>query len=92
MNLQQSFEYWVILLEIDVEFVVCMEEVLDIYELFYDFLCLMVCMDEQLVQFVKEICKFIEVIKVCFKWVDYEYEWVGIVSIFMFCEFLVGWC
>jgi hypothetical protein len=47
MNSQQSLEYWVIPPETDAEFVACMEEVLDTYELPYDPLRPMVCMDEQ---------------------------------------------
>lgn len=91
MNSQQSLEYWVIPPETDAEFVAYMEEVLDTYELPYDSLCPMVCMDEQPVQLVKETSKPIEATKVRPKRVDYEYERAGTASIFMFCEPLAGW-
>ncbi|KGE86439.1 MAG: IS630 family transposase [Phaeodactylibacter xiamenensis] len=91
MNSQQSLEYWVIPPETDAEFVACMEEVLDTYELPYDPLRPMVCMDEQPVQLVKETRKPIEATKARPKRVDYEYERAGTASIFMFCEPLAGW-
>jgi len=80
MNSQQSLEYWVIPPETDAEFVACMEEVLDTYELPYDPLRPMVCMDERPVQLVKETRKPIEATKARPKRVDYEYERAGTAS------------
>jgi hypothetical protein len=91
MNSNQRLEYWVIPPEADAEFVACMEEVLDTYELPYDPRKPMICMDEQPVQLIKETRKPIEATKSHPKRVDYEYERAGTASIFMFCEPLAGW-
>ncbi|MEZ4684538.1 MAG: IS630 family transposase [Bacteroidia bacterium] len=91
MNSHQSLEYWVIPPEADAEFVACMEEVLDTYEMPYDPRKPMVCMDEQPVQLIKETREPIEATESHPKRVDYEYERAGTASIFMFCEPLAGW-
>lgn len=67
-----------------------MEDVLDIYGRPYDKDIPVVCMDEQPVQFLKEIYAPIEATKNHPKRVDYEYERNGTASVFMFCEALAG--
>jgi hypothetical protein len=91
MNTRQSLEYWVIPPDADAEFVACMEEVLDLYELPYDADYPVVCMDEQPVQLVNEVRKPIEATASHPKRIDYEYERAGTASVFMFCEPLIGW-
>lgn len=91
MNTRQSLEYWVIPPDADAEFVACMEEVLDTYELPYDAEYPVVCMDEQPVQLVNEVRTPIAATPARPKRVDYEYERAGTASVFMCCEPLVGW-
>jgi transposase len=91
MNTRQSLEYWVIPPDADAEFVACMEEVLDTYELPYDADYPVVCMDEQPVQLVNEVRKPIAATASRPKRVDYEYERAGTASVFMCCEPLAGW-
>jgi hypothetical protein len=91
MTSKQKIEYWVIPPEADAEFVACMEEVLDTYELPYDESFPVVCMDEQPVQLTKETRQRIEATKEHPQRVDYEYERAGTASIFMFNEPLAGW-
>ena len=91
MNTRQSLEYWVIPPEADAEFVACMEEVLDTYELPRNPKKPVVCMDEQPVQLIKETRRPIEATASHPKRVDYEYERAGTACVFMFCEPLAGW-
>lgn len=73
------------------EFVACMEEVLEVYEQPYDPNVPVVCMDEQPVQMVKEVCVPIEATANHPKRIDYEYERAGTASLFLFAEPLAGW-
>lgn len=68
-----------------------MEDVLDVYSREYDSNALVVCMDEQPVQFVKEVRNPIKAKPGSVEKVDYEYERAGTASIFMFVEPLGGW-
>ena len=83
-------EYWVIPPEADAEFVVNIEEVLEVYERPYDPAHPVLCMDEQPVQLLKETHVSIAATKNHAKRVDYEYERNGTASIFMFAEPLAG--
>lgn len=87
----RKIEYWVIPPEANSEFVAQMEEVLDVYARPYDANCPVICMDEQPIQFHKEIIQPIEATAKHPKRVDYEYERAGTASIFMFTEPLSGW-
>lgn len=87
----RKIEYWVIPPEADSEFVAHMEEVLEVYARPYDANCPVICMDEQPIQFRKEMILPIEATAKHPKRVDYEYERAGTASIFMFTEPLSGW-
>ena len=87
---KRMIDYWVIPPENDAEFVACMEEVLETYEIPYDSSRPVICMDEQPVQLLKETRVAIEATKDHPKRVDYEYERNGTASIFMFTEPLSG--
>jgi len=87
----RKIQYWVIPPKADAEFVASMEEVLDTYEKPYDPACPVLCMDEQLVQLVKETRQPIPATKRHAKRIDYEYERAGTADIFMFTEPLSGW-
>ena len=87
---QRMIEYWVIPPEADAEFVANMEEVLEVYERPYDPAHLVLCMDEQLVQLLKETRVPITATKNHAKRVVYEYERNGTASIFIFAEPLAG--
>ena len=52
----RKIQYWVIPPENNAEFTACMEEVLDTYEKPYNSSAPVICMDEQPVQLIKEIC------------------------------------
>lgn len=88
---KRKIQYWVIPPEADAEFAACMEEVLDVYARPFDAAHPVICMDEQPVQLVKETRQVIPATRAHPKRVDYEYEWAGTASIFMFCEPLAGW-
>src|SRR5262245_36264509 len=87
----RKLEYWVIPPEGDAEFVAGMEEVLDTYAAPYDSRHLVLCMDEQSVQLLKETRTPIPATKDHPRRVDYEYERAGTASLFLFCEPLMGW-
>ncbi|NEP54229.1 MAG: IS630 family transposase [Moorea sp. SIO3C2] len=87
---QRKIEYWVIPPEANAEFVAHMEEVLEVYEQPYDPDHPVVCMDEQPVQLVGEVCQPIEPTLEHPQRVDYQYERRGTASIFMFAEPLMG--
>ena len=87
---QRMIEYWVIPPEADAEFVANMEEVLEVYERPYDPAHLVLCMDEQPVQLLKETRVPITATKNHAKRVVYEYERNGTASIFIFAEPLAG--
>lgn len=87
----RKIKYWVILPESDAEFVANMENVLETYETPYNSTCPVICMDEQLVQLVRETRQPIVATKDHARRVDYEYERAGTASIFMFTEPLSAW-
>ena len=87
----RKIQYWVIPPEANAEFAANMEEVLETYEKPYDPACLVLCMDEQPVQLIKETRKPIEATAGHSRRVDYEYERAGPANIFMFAEPLSGW-
>jgi hypothetical protein len=87
----RKIEYWVIPPDADAEFVAHMEAVLDTYAKPYDPACPVICMDEQPVQFHREVRQPIPATAKHGKRVDYEYERAGTASLFMFTEPLAGW-
>ncbi|MGD9506327.1 MAG: IS630 family transposase, partial [Syntrophobacteraceae bacterium] len=83
-------EMWIIPPEQNGEFVAHMEEVLDLYREPYDPKRLMVNMDEQPVQLIKETSIPIPAAPGRPERIDYEYERNGTADIFMFTEPLTG--
>jgi hypothetical protein len=81
---------WVIPPKKNAEFVACMEDILDLYHRPYDPKKLLVCMDEQPVQLVKETREPIPARPGEPMRVDYEYERGGTANIFMLTEPLAG--
>jgi hypothetical protein len=77
--------------EADAEFVACMEDVLEVYERPYDPNHPVVNMDEQPVQFVKEVRQPLETAPGRPRRYDHEYERAGTASVFLFTEALAGW-
>lgn len=88
---KRKIQYWVIPPKADGEFVAAMEDVLDIYSRLYDPCYPVVCMDEQPIQLLKETRIPIPATLNHPQRIDYQYEWAGTASIFMFCEPLSGW-
>lgn len=88
---KRKIQYWVIPPKADGEFVAGMEEVLETYAQPHDPCFPVLCMDEQPVQLLKETRVPIAATPSHPQRVDYEYERAGTVSIFMFCEPLLGW-
>ena len=88
---KRKLQYWVIPPEADAEFIASMEEVLATYEEPYDEDHPVLCMDEQPVQFHREVRQPIAGTKTHARRVDYEYERCGTACIFMFTEPLSGW-
>jgi len=88
---RRKIQYWVIPPDADAEFVACMEEVLDVYELPYDPRRPVLTMDEQPVQLVKETRRPLPATKDHPRRVDYEYERNGTATIFLFSEPKGGW-
>ena len=76
MSTKRSIQYWDIPPEANAEFVANMEDVLDVYSRPYDSNLPVLCMDEQPVQLVEEVCSPIAAIKDHPKRVDYEYKLV----------------
>lgn len=68
-----------------------MEDVIEVYHRPYNPREPMVCMDEQPVQLIREICRPIPAAPGRPARHDYEYERAGTANIFMFTEPLVGW-
>jgi hypothetical protein len=68
-----------------------MEDVLEVYHRPYDPTQPVVCMDEQPVQLIKEICQPLPAVSGRAECVDYEYERNGTANIFLFTEPLAGW-
>jgi hypothetical protein len=73
------------------DFVAHMEDVLEVYHRPYDPTQPVVCMDEQPVQLIKEICQPLPAVSGRAECVDYEYERNGTANIFLFTEPLAGW-
>lgn len=73
------------------DFVMHMEDVLDIYQRRYDPKVPVVCMDEQPVQLIKETRIPIPAKPGMPKRIDFEYERNGTANNFMFTEPLAGW-
>jgi len=73
------------------DFVMHMEDVLDIYQRRYDPKVPVVCMDEQPVQLIKETRVPIPAKPGMPKRIDFEYERNGTANNFMFTEPLAGW-
>ena len=82
--------YWCIPTKEDPEFIACMEEVLDAYELPYEPKCLVVCMDEKPYQLLGEAREPMSMIPGSDRKTDAEYTRNGIASIFAFVEPLGG--
>lgn len=83
-------DYWCIPSKEDADFVACMEDVLDVYELPYDPMYPVVCMMEkpyQLFGGVRRHCLFV---RVTTRKSDSEYKRNGTCSIFAFVEPLGG--
>ena len=72
-------------------FVACMEDVLDVYQLPHDPEVPVVCMDETNKQLVAETSVPIPAAPGSVARVDYEYKRNGTANIFMFSEPLAGW-
>ena len=68
-----------------------MEDVLEVYHRPYDPTHPVVCMDEQPVQLIKEICPPLPATPGRAACVDYEYERNGTANVFMFTKPLGGW-
>ena len=68
-----------------------MEDVLELYAEPYDPLRPVLCMDEQPMTLHLDVRPPIPASQHYGKRVDYEYKRVGTVSLFMYCEPLVGW-
>jgi DDE superfamily endonuclease len=88
---QRKIQYWVIPPKENAQFAANMENVLGIYKKQYDERFPVICMDEQPVQLLEEVNIPIAATKNHARRADYEYKRAGSVSIFMFCEPLVGW-
>ena len=88
---QRKIQYWVIPPESHCEYVAAMEMILETYAQPYDATCPVICMDEQPMQFQKEVRGPIPATSNHAKRVDYEYERRGTAAIFMFTEPLTGW-
>ena len=96
-------KYWCTPKEHDAEFVMCMEDVLDIYQREYDPRFPVICMDEKPVQLLDEICERVAAKPLetdpdtglpkpgKIERIDSEYVRCGTASIFMFTEPLGGW-
>ncbi|TWT82408.1 hypothetical protein CA13_38710 [Planctomycetes bacterium CA13] len=81
-------QYWVIPPEADAEFVAHREDVLETYSKPYDCDVPVLCMDEQLVQLIKDTKVPIAATKEHPRRVDYEYQYErpGVANVFMFTE------
>lgn len=82
---------WCISPESDAEFVFRMEDVLATYALPQDRDVPVVCMDEASKQLIGEVAEPLPTAPGQPKGVDYEYERLGVCSLFMFCAPQSGW-
>lgn len=83
--------YWVIPPEANADFVACMEDVLDVYQLAYNAAVPVICMDELSKQLIDEITVPLPPAPGRVGRSDYEYKRNGTANIFMFTEPLAGW-
>ena len=82
--------YWCISSKEDAEFVACMEDVLDVYELPYNPMRPVVCMDEKPYQLLEDARKPLPMRLGNNQKIDFEYKRNGTCSIFAFVEPLGG--
>ena len=83
-------DYWCIPSKEDADFVACMEDVLDVYELPYDPMSPVVCMDEKPYQLLDDVRQPLPVRPGDNQKTDSEYKRTGTCSIFAFVEPLGG--
>lgn len=83
-------DYWCIPSKEDAEFVACMEDVLDVYELPYNPMCPVVCMDEKPYQLLGDAREPLPMRPGNDRKTDSEYIRNGTCSIFAFVEALGG--
>lgn len=83
-------DYWCIPSKEDADFVACMEDVIDVYELPYDPMYPVVCMDEKPYQLLDDVRQPLSVRPGDNQKTDSEYKRNGICSIFAFVEPLGG--
>ena len=83
-------DYWCIPSKEDADFVACMEDVLDVYELPYDPMYPVVCMDEKPYQLLDDVRQPLPVRPGDNQKTDSEYKRNGTCSIFAFVEPLGG--
>ena len=83
-------DYWCIPSKEDADFVACMEDVLDVYELPYDPMYPVVCMDEKPYQLLDDVRQPLPVRPGDNQKTDSEYKRTGTCSIFAFVEPLGG--
>ena len=83
-------DYWCIPSKEDADFVACMEDVLDVYELPYDPMSPVVCMDEKPYQLLDDVRQPLPVRPGDNQKTDSEYKRNGTCSIFAFVEPLGG--
>ena len=83
-------DYWCISSKEDAEFVACMEDVLDVYELPYNPMRPVVCMDEKPYQLLEDTRKPLPMRLGNNQKIDFEYKRNGTCSIFAFVEPLGG--
>ena len=83
-------DYWCISSKEDSEFVACMEDVLDVYELPYNPMRPVVCMDEKPYQLLEDARKPLPMRLGNNQKIDFEYKRNGTCSIFAFVEPLGG--
>ena len=79
-------DYWCIPSKEDADFVACMEDVLDVYELPYDPMYPVVCMDEKPYQLLGEVREPLPVKPGDTAKIDSEYKRNGTASIFCFIQ------
>lgn len=72
------------------EYLMCMEDVLDVYERPYNPMCPVVCMDEKPYQLLDDILAPVPMTPGHKQKEDYEYSREGVVSIFTYIEPLIG--
>lgn len=84
-------EYWCIPPKENAEFVACMEDVLDIYEMPYNSQIPVICMDEKPYQMLGNVLQPLPVRPGDIQKTDAEYIRQGTCSIFIFVEPLGGW-